>query len=85
MFGSSDELDDSPPELSALDSAGGKASDVGVSIDITARGVGTCVDTTQEARGRNTTRLAPQRQPWMLPQHLLNRWSGMTGERYNMP
>ncbi|CAI5711073.1 unnamed protein product [Peronospora effusa] len=30
-------------------------------------------------------RLAPDRKPWMLPKHLLDRWSGKTNERFPIP
>ncbi|CAI5703146.1 unnamed protein product [Peronospora effusa] len=93
MFGSYDESDDSPNESKDSDSGGDRKGDVsastdinarsvGTSVDTIARGVGTSVDTTQEALVRNVLRLAPDRKPWMLPKHLLDRWSGKTNERF---
>ena len=55
---------------------------VGTSVDTNARGVGTSIDTTQEALDRKVLRLAPERKPWMLSKHLLDRWSGKTNERF---
>ncbi|CAI5709831.1 unnamed protein product [Peronospora effusa] len=88
--------DDSPNESKDSDSGGDRKGDVsastdinahsvGTSVDTNARGVGTSVDTTQEALDRDVLRLAPDRKPWMLPKHLLDRWSGKTNERFPIP
>ncbi|CAI5703339.1 unnamed protein product [Peronospora effusa] len=85
MLGSSDEADDSPNESKDSESSGDGKGDVSVSTDINARSVGTSVDTTQEALDRNVLRLAPDRKPWMLPKHLLDRWYRKTNERFPIP
>ena len=87
MFGSSDESDDSvgngkddisaPTDINTLG--------VGTSADTNARGVGISIDTTQEALDRKVLHLAPERKPWMLSKHLLDRWSGKTNERFPIP
>ena len=76
IFGSSDE---------SYDSVGNRNDDVSAPTDINTRGVGTSIDTTQEALDRNVLRLAPERKPWMLSKHLLDRWSGKTNERFPIP
>ncbi|CAI5704118.1 unnamed protein product [Peronospora effusa] len=96
MFGSPDESDDSPNESKDSESGGDRKGDVsdstdinarsvGTSVDTNARSVNTSVDTTQEALNRNVLRLDPDRKPWMLPKHLLDRWSEKTNERFPIP
>ena len=75
MFGSSDDSDDSvgnrkddvsaPPDINTRG--------VRTSADTNARGDSTSIDTTQEALDCKVLRLAPERKPWMLPKHLLDR------------
>ena len=87
IFRSSDESDDS---------VGNRKGDVstptdintrgvGTFIDTNARGAGTSIDTTKEALDRKVFRFAPDRKPWMISKHLLDRWSGKTNERFPIP
>ena len=87
MFGSSDESDDSVgnrnDDVSAPTDINTRG--VGTSADTNARGVGTSIDTAKEALDRNVLRLAPERKPWMISKHLLDRLSGKTNERLPIP
>ena len=55
------------------------------SVDTNTRSVGTSIETTQGSLYHKVLRLAPERKPWMLSNHLLDRWSGKTNERFPLP
>ena len=88
IFGSSDESDAPSPRRSrSLESnqGGGKSQsnyDDGDAVmrhnqdDRAERGVGTSIDTMQEARDRDVLRVAPEKKAWLPPQRVWDRLSG---------
>ena len=94
IFGSSDESDAPSPRRSrSLKSnrGGGKSQlnyDYGDAVmrqnqdDRAGRGVGTSIETTQEARDRDVLRVAPEKKAWLPPQRMLDRLSDTVTDRY---
>ena len=52
--------------------------------DRSGSGVGTSIDTTQEASDRGILRVAPEKKAWLHPQRVLNRLSDTVSDRYRI-
>ena len=52
--------------------------------DLTGHGVGTSIDTTQEARDCGILCVAPEKKPWLPPHRVLDRMSNTVSDRYRI-
>uniref|UniRef100_A0AAV1UBU8 Uncharacterized protein n=1 Tax=Peronospora matthiolae TaxID=2874970 RepID=A0AAV1UBU8_9STRA len=84
IFGSSDESDEpSPKRRRSRSRDSGAHSGVGSHIDTTSqRGASPSVGTSQEERGHNVLRLAPEKKAWMPPKSVMDHLSATTSDRY---
>ena len=96
IFGSSESSDDLSPMRSRSpesNQGGGKSQsnyDDGDAVmhhnqdDLAGSGVGTSIDTTQEARYRDVLGVAPSEKAWLSPQRVLDHLSDTVNDRYRM-